>query len=138
MKELPIEFVSRLREVTQQIEIDFADDSNFEFISKMVMMNKIVFIADAPTFYHNGKLYECPTFKINSIEDLSKMLEQKYSEGQLFCFYRLFQSLTMYNPSNSNQSHRSMMMRGTFVSRPGNFELKEIIDRDAQIEKILN
>jgi len=138
MKELPIEFSNRLKQITEHLEIDFADDSNFEFVGKMVMMNKIVFITEMPTFDHNGKLYECPTFKINSIEDLSNMLEQKYSENQLFCFYRLFQSPTMYNPSNSNQSYRSMMMRGAFVPKPDNFELKDIIDRNTQIEKILN
>ena len=138
MKELPIEFSSRLREITQQLEIDFADDSNFEFISKMAMLNKIAFITQMPTFDCNGKIYECPTFKINSIEQLSKILEQKYDEGQLFCFYRLFQSPTMYNPNNLSQSHRVMMMRGAFVPMPDNFELRQIIDRDTQIEKILN
>ena len=138
MKELPIEFSNRLKQITEHLEIDFADDSNFEFVGKMVMMNKIVFITEMPTFDHNGKLYECPTFKINSIEDLSNMLEQKYSENQLFCFYRLFQSPTVYNPNNNFSSSRVMMIRGAFVPKPDNFELREIIDRNTQIEKILN
>jgi hypothetical protein len=66
------------------------------------------------------------------------MLEQKYNEDQLFCFYRLFQSPTMYNPNNNFSPSRAMMMRGAFIPKSDNFELRDVIDRDTQIEKILN
>lgn len=138
MKELPIEFTSRLRQITQQLEIDFADDSNFEFISKMIMLNKIVYITEMPTFDYNNRRYQCPTFKIDSIEELEQVLNREYNECKIFCFYKLFQSPTMYNPGNNFSASRSMMLRGDFIPKPDGFELREIIDRDKQIEKILN
>lgn len=136
MIELPIERSDRIRSMSGCIHAE--DDSIFEFVGSIVMSNKIMYLTPSPSFIRGSRHYTTGTFKVDSFDQLSEMLDSKFNEGQILCLYSISQSPLMYNPNNNFQSHRSIMIRGAFIDKPDNFELRDIIDRDQQIEKILN
>ena len=148
MRELPIELSSRIRTIKNQMSKHEAyglrnissesEEMIYKFVSEMLLNNKVVFITEMPTFQYNGKLYECPTFKVNDIESFNSMIRKKFDESrEVFCYYNVSLSPTMYNPNNYKPSH-AIMLRGAFVPVSEELELKDIIDRDEQIDKILN
>jgi hypothetical protein len=115
-----------------------SEEMIYKFLGEMLLNNKVVFITEMPTFQYNGKLYECPTFKVNDIESFNSMIRKKFDESrEVFCYYSVSLSPTMYNPNTYAPSH-AIMLRGAFVSVSEEFALKDIIDRDEQIDKILN
>jgi hypothetical protein len=66
------------------------------------------------------------------------MIQKKFDESRLvFCYYGLSLLPTIYNPNNHNRS-QAIMLIGAFVPVSEEFELRDIINRDEQIEKILN
>lgn len=149
MRELPIELSSRMRIITNQMSKHEAyglrnissesEEMIYKFVSEMILNNKVVFITEMPVFQYNGKLYECPTFKVNDIESFNSMIQKKFDGSrEVFCYYNVSLSPTMYNPNNYAQSYTSIMLRGAFVPVSEEFELKDIINRDEQIDKILN
>lgn len=145
MKELPIEISNRLQVILQMAQHEVLglrslspelEEMAYQFLSKMIMNNKLVFITEMPNFSHNGKLYQCQTFKVDNIEFFNSILQNKFDEDkEVFCYYRL--SPTTYHPTTYTQSH-AIMLRGDFIPVRDDYELKDLIDRDKQIDRILN
>lgn len=148
MKELPIEISKRLQVISLQMAQHEVlglrnlspelEEMVYQFLSKMIMNNKLVFITEMPNFSHNGKLYQCPTFKVDNIEIFNSILQNKFDEDkEVFCYYSLSLSPTMYHPTTYTPSH-AIMLRGAFIPVRDDYELKDLIDRDKQIDQILN
>jgi hypothetical protein len=148
MRELPINLNSRIRIITNQMSKQEAyglhnissesEEMIYQFVSNMLLNNKVIFISEISTFFYNGKIYECSTFKIDNIQVFNSMIQKKFDESRLvFCYYGLSLLPTIYNPNNHNRS-QAIMLIGAFVPVSEEFELRDIINRDEQIEKILN
>ena len=113
--------------LSNRIEVGYST-----LLPQLVMLNKIVYYTNYPVFQHNGKAIVCSNFRFNQLDQLIEMLDVKFIGGEVFCFYTL---------SNINSSTSLFgpiwIIRGSFIEVDKDFILREVIDRDDQIEKIL-
>lgn len=65
------------------------------------------------------------------------MLDDKWGNKQVFSIYSAFLSPSIHNMDNF-KSDKLLMVRGNFVDVDDNFQLKDIIDRNKQIDNIIS
>jgi len=133
MVKLPIEIQSRARAF---IDLSFGGDgfliNESDILSRIVLLNKIVYSAEI------ADITRCLTYKVNTVDNFAEYLDTRYMDDRMvFCFRNAFMSPTIHSLTD-NSSKKMLMVDGFFVKVDDDFELKEIIDRERQINLILS
>jgi len=133
MKELPIEINSRINIFSKilfgKYGLDASNEDDLKIGMEISMLNKIVFYNDYPL--------SSVAFKVDTIEKFKQMLDDKWGNKQVFSIYSAFLSPSIHNMDNF-KSDKLLMVRGNFVDVDDNFQLKDIIDRNKQIDNIIS
>lgn len=133
MKELPIEINSRINIFSKilfgKYGLDASNEDDLKIGMGISMLNKIVFYNDYPL--------SSVAFKVDTIEKFKQMLDDKWGNKQVFSIYSAFLSPSIHNMDNF-KSDKLLMVRDNFIDVDDNFQLKDIIDRNRQIDNIIS
>lgn len=129
----------RVKEIISEINKKTANSMGFSPFQSVIepltliqivesIEDRVYFISESPSFEFKGRIYACPQYKCDTIEDFKYLIDSHKSE------FLIFYNIMITNGAISNapgiSQSQSYMIRGVFIEDP-------LIKRDQIISQIL-